>query len=594
MSITQWVRSTRTSAALNSAARLAFVTGLLLACREASAPPRPPIRVGSVTVTSPATSLTVGEQVTLEAVVKSTEGDVLQREVAWSSEDESIATVTEGVVTGVAEGAVRIFAASENQRGGVRLVVNAVVPPPPPPPPPVSEVRLSVDDEVQLAWNGTFQLSAKAYDAQGNEITGHAVRWTTSKVDVVRVSETGLLTAVTPGTAMVGAIIDGMSAVVGVRVGPAPIVGITIEAPTTTIELGEQAFFVARLRNAAGQYLIGSAAWSSSAPSVATATASDLSLGAIDAKALGSATITATAEGVSASVTIRVAPRPTHDLLYTRWGASLHAEIYWLSLFGGPTVPVRINAGDVSREASPSPDGTQLVFAVSQKDAMGNPQHDLYIVNRDGMNMRWLTRAPGMEEQPAWSPDGTRIAFRASDEFGVNSDLWTIRPDGSDLTNVTAQIEGFNDKRYPTWSPDGSRIAFEGVRDGKHKIWAIGADGSNLVQITTGADFDASPTWAPSGDRIAFARYNAAEPAYGWDVMVQTIGGGEPLRIVLAGDQYLPAWSPDGEYIAVTGNLIAGQGSLELFTLHADGTGLRMRTTDPMWGGGTRPAWMKR
>ena len=89
----------------------------------------------------------------------------------------------------------------------------------------------------------------------------------------------------------------------------------------------------------------------------------------------------------------------------------------------------------------------------------------------------------------------------------------------------------------------------------------MNTDGSNVVQVTTDMGFDVTPTWAPAGDRIAFSRYNAAAPQNGWDIMIVNAAGGTPVRLTLPGDQLVPAWSPDGQYIAVTGTAVAGQGT---------------------------------
>ena len=47
-----------------------------------------------------------------------------------------------------------------------------------------------------------------------------------------------------------------------------------------------------------------------------------------------------------------------------------------------------------------SPDGTRLAFS-STRD--GNPE--IYVVNRDGSNLRRLTNHPGIDITPTWSPD---------------------------------------------------------------------------------------------------------------------------------------------------------------------------------------------
>jgi TolB protein len=254
---------------------------------------------------------------------------------------------------------------------------------------------------------------------------------------------------------------------------------------------------------------------------------------------------------------------------------------------------VRLNAGNVSYDPTPSPDVSQFVFAISQIDQLGLDQNDLYVVNRNGLNMRQLTSDPGIESEPAWSPDGTKILYSATDLTLGGHALWVVTVDGSGARKLTTSLPA--DVSVPeqaSWSPDGRRIAFVARRNGQHKIWAMNADGSSPVQITTDAGFDQSPSWSPDGTSIAFSRYNS--PMYGWDVAIVAASGGAAVLRELPGDQLQPVWSPDGVYIALQGTQVTAQGPANIYTMRSDGSGLRLRTTDGSWGGGMSPAWVTR
>jgi Tol biopolymer transport system component len=455
---------------------------------------------------------------------------------------------------------------------------------------PVAHVQLSVDNEIVLAWDGETTISAVAMDAQGNVLEGRPIQWHTTKPSVVAVNH-GALYAIRPGAAIVSAIIEGKAASVGVRVLDPPITAIEIEG-STGLEVGEVAAFASKITRANGEVLYGPVSWSSSAPHFISVEPGDLWGVVLAAHAPGVATITASRDGISASVTLRVTPRPTHDLIYNKWTGNA-SEIFALGLAVDGTAPVMLNAGNVSREPSPSPDGTQFVFTVRQLLPIGEWQNDLYVVNRNGMNMRLLTRLPGVEDQPEWSPDGRKILFRYV--VDNTSNLYLINVDGTGLTNLTAGLPPtMTDKRDPSWSRDGTRIVFIGAVAGQHKVWVMNANGTNARQVTTDAGFDMTPTFAPDGQRIAFTRYNTAEPVLGDDVMIVSAQGGVPTRLSLAGDQRNPAWSPEGHYIAVNGTAVAGQGQTDIYTLRPDGTGLRLRTINPAWGGGFNPAWIAR
>ena len=561
---------------------MALLSVSFLACDDAAVVTTP-VPVATVAVTPATHSILVGSKVTLRAKPLAADGQELERPVTWSSEDETIATVSStGEVTSIAIGQVGIRATSGGRFGRAVLVITPL------PPVPVAEVRLSVDDEVVLAWDGETEISASALDAQGNVLDGRAVTWHSSRTSVVAVNH-GRLFAVHPGSAIVTAIIEGKAASVGVRVTEAPITSLRIVGPTTALELNDLMPFAAEIIRANGELMYGPVEWSSSRPDIVAVEHSDFTGATLGARAEGEATITVAREGIQATMTLTVTERPSHDIIYSRWNDT-ESRIMHLGLATEGLAPVALNAGAVSSQPSPSPDGTQFVFTVAQVGMLGDMQNDLYIVRRDGLNMRRLTSMPGIEDGPRWSPDGTKILFRAIiDDI---SNIYTVNVDGTGLTNITAGLpEDLGNRREPAWSPDGLRIAFIAARGMQHKVWMIDVDGSNLKQVTTDAGFDMTPTFSPDGKKIAFTRYSGAE--MGDDIMISSIKGGAPLRLALPGDQRNPAWSPDGKLIAVSGNAAVGQRTY-IYTMRPDGTGLRLRTLNPAWYGAVGPAWIKR
>ena len=567
---------------------IVIALALLAACGDSNpiVQPPPPTPVERVVVSPSTQSLIVGNQLPLEAKPQAANGQDLDRTVTWTSENQALATVSSaGVVTALAVGEVGIRATSEGKVGRAVLTITPV------PPVPVARVVLSATEEIVLEWDGITQITAKAYDGEGNELVDRHIAWSSTASSVAAVSS-GTIEAQNPGVATITATIEGITASVNVRVKQAPIVALTIEAATTGLEVGQSFIFSALIERANGERGYGPVTWTSNHPEIGAITHVDASYAVVETRAEGTFTLSVDREGKSASMTLTVTATPTHDLIYNRWadGAS---EIFVMSTLNPSAAPMRINAGNVSREPSPSPDGTQLVFAVSQTLPSGELQNDLYIVNRNGVNMRWLTRMSGLEDQPEWSPDGTKILFHGIVDGKI--DLYTINVDGTGLTNLTSFIGAeMVDKRHPTWSRDGSFIAFVGAVGSNHKIYMIDANGSNLRQITTDAGFDMSPTFSPDGQKIAFVRYNTAAPTLGDDIMIVNINGGLTVRYPLAGDQRMPAWSPDGKFIAVSGTQVAGSGNTQIYTMRADGTGLRLRTVNPADGGAVAPAWIAR
>jgi len=160
---------------------------------------------------------------------------------------------------------------------------------------------------------------------------------------------------------------------------------------------------------------------------------------------------------------------------------------------------------------------------------------------------------------PTTGPTGnyeSTIAF-VSERDG-NAEIYVIGPNGERrVTNDPAKDQN------PVWSPGGSRIAFE--RNGA--LWAIGADGSNPVQLThppSGA-FDVRQNNIPlssSDGRLLYLRY---EPA-AITIRVVNFDGSNDVEITSG---TLPTWSGDGSLIAFD---YGGVGGSDVFLIQSDGS----------------------
>jgi len=221
----------------------------------------------------------------------------------------------------------------------------------------------------------------------------------------------------------------------------------------------------------------------------------------------------------------------------------------------------------------------------------GEIVEDIYAVDRIGTNMKRLTTAPGVDNAPAWSPvpGSNLIAYHRLDPEN-GSDIWVMNADGSNARNLTLDQPRELMRGDPEWSPDGQWIAFTQSRStagpGRGSIWIMRGDGSDKRQVTLhpGNGFDLNPSWSPDGQRIAFRRGGIA---------IVTVATGEVTYLDLPGTEMQPSWSPDGRHIAFAWTPSEpGSGVWQLYTVRPDGTGMRLRTTNPAWGGGVSPAWI--
>jgi TolB protein len=147
-----------------------------------------------------------------------------------------------------------------------------------------------------------------------------------------------------------------------------------------------------------------------------------------------------------------------------------------------------------ARNPSFAPDGSRIVFSLS--DIGG---HQIASVNPRGEELKYLTKAAGMNAWPACSPDGRKIAFGSS--RSRDFEIFVMNADGSNVAPLTLSL-GLD--THPAWSPDGRRIAFTSNRDGNYEIYVMNADGSNPRNATSHPARDDHPTWHPDGRRLLF------------------------------------------------------------------------------------------
>jgi uncharacterized protein YjdB len=151
---------------------------------------------------------------------------------------------------------------------------------------------------------GTLPLQATMRDASGQAISGPTLLWSVQDTSIATVSPAGVVTARAVGSTQVAASADGRSGLASITVVPVPVASVTVTPARVDLTPGARATLGAVTYDASGGPLGGRAVvWASSNESVATVDAS----GVVTALAAGSATITATSEGISGSSAVSVA-----------------------------------------------------------------------------------------------------------------------------------------------------------------------------------------------------------------------------------------------------------------------------------------------
>jgi dipeptidyl aminopeptidase/acylaminoacyl peptidase len=223
-----------------------------------------------------------------------------------------------------------------------------------------------------------------------------------------------------------------------------------------------------------------------------------------------------------------------------------------------------------------------------------------------GGEARQLTRG-GSDTRPRWSPDGKKLAF-ISGRAGTPQIYW-IALEGGEAARLTSLSTGADNE---LWSPDGKTVAFvssvypdcrddacNAARDAakeKSKVkariyekllyrhwteWWDGKRGHLFVaavdgasaprDLTPGANFDVPPfnegapeaiAFSPDGRELCFTANTDKDEALSTNgdlFTVDVAGGGEPKRITTnPGNDWGPAYSPDGKWIAYRAQFLDG------------------------------------
>ena len=262
---------------------------------------------------------------------------------------------------------------------------------------------------------------------------------------------------------------------------------------------------------------------------------------------------------------------------------------------GGPTEVWRAAANAPGAAAVTATGGRVFDFALSPD----GEQIVLSVVNTEGGIDLWLQPGGGMGETgrmlvncgfdrcsaPAWSPTSAQLAY-SREEQGLSPNaphgpprVWLANPDTGATSALfqDSQVLGYG----PTWSPDGQRLAFF---DGS-------VNGIRVLDLPTGATY-VLPTFtglvgafAPDSATLLFTdltiqNNETRSHLYAADLRTGAVNerSGPP-----GSDYGPPAWSPDGQWIAIGVRAESGGPGRQLWLMRPDGSEAHALLQDPAY-----------
>jgi hypothetical protein len=227
--------------------------------------------------------------------------------------------------------------------------------------------------------------------------------------------------------------------------------------------------------------------------------------------------------------------------------------VVWFVLFGcastGGSETTLTDADRAAQQAVAAKLKATIVWSSAR-----NGNHDLFLMNPDGSNVRQITKGDAVDWFPRFSPDGSKILFCRSKhgweyEREANTDgkwdLWTVGPDGQNETKV------IDNASWGSWVSDGEIIYVRGTKIFRRKL--AGGD-ETLVMTSEGvADLEGAllqqPELSHDGKYVAITLRGSKRETGIWDLAKKTwtkTGLGCQIN-----------WTPDGSrvyWVNPTGN----------------------------------------
>ena len=266
----------------------------------------------SVTVIPPVVGLPEGTSVDLSAIANFSDGTTqdLTTSAFWHSSNLGIAHVgnteiDKGHLTANATGTASITADLLGMAGSAAVTVRD---------PTLTSIVVEPPN-TSLVEGATQQLIAIGnYSDESTANLTQTVKWKSSEPNIAQVGknkgEEGLVTAKKPGSTTISAEQDGATGLAGVVVAPPTLTSISVTPPRNLVANGTSVQLTATgvLSDGSTEDLTRTVSWISSAPNLAVVSGAPGSQGQVTGTAVGSATITASQEGVSGTSSVIVTP----------------------------------------------------------------------------------------------------------------------------------------------------------------------------------------------------------------------------------------------------------------------------------------------
>ena len=349
---------------------------IAMASVSASAQQQTAVKVAELTPTT--TDISVGQKVKFVATVKDAAGNKTSAPAtAWFAAPFDLAGVDEsGTVSFFNPGEVMVGAIVGGKTVLTRVMVKAG---------PVTRIDIE-PVKTALVVGATTKLAAVARSSEGNPRSDVSLNWNSNKPDVAIVDAAGVVTAISPGQATIGATSGSGTSSVNVTVVKSSLTGLSIEPRSTTGRTGDVLRFNVRAKS--GQADNYAVRWTVSGPA-ATIDAD----GGFVAELPGSYVITAASGPQEAIASVVITPRNAERTVEVVGRAPIKdfeaAEQWIIGNYAYlSTISDKLLVYDISDPTNPKQTDSIKVDARLVNDVSTTADGHILVISREGASNR--------------------------------------------------------------------------------------------------------------------------------------------------------------------------------------------------------------
>ncbi len=282
-------------------------------------------------------------------------------------------------------------------------------------------------------------------------------------------------------------------------------------------------------------------------------------------------------------------------IAYLSWDENGRVQLYTTTL--SPNKPEQLThaEGDIHSYAI-APDGTQLVYAVRFE----NGRSELRLLNLaqrliSTSPKRLLTCENALCSLPVWAPDGRRLIYEKREllddgELGLPV-LWWLDVNTGETITVLADADPPN--QAAAISPDGQWLSYASSAD--EGVTVYGLENGRFFHISSQLNTPAA--WNADSTQLISTDYNTTilHGDTGTDHLGHTHDAAQSIHLFVTElfseerrqltegvnvDDSIPAWSPDGQWIAFGRKPIFTNTGRQLWLIRADGSKAVSLTND--------------